>query len=485
MKRENPLAIPKELFKKSGYALVDNIAGFYESFHQRPVTTGETPAQLQQLLGESSFPQSGKPADKLIDLTTKLLFNHSLLNGHPKFLGYITSSPAPIGSLADMIVAAVNPNVGANILSPMATEIERQTIQWIAEFIGLSKEYSGLMVSGGNMANFTGFLAGRKAKSGNNFKEDGCGNGKKMLFYCSKATHTWIEKAIVLFGHGSKSIRWIETDDKNKINISELEKTISADINNDLMPVMVIGTAGDVSTGATDDLRGIAAVCKKYNLWFHVDGAYGIPAAIIPEYKNLFAGIEDADSIAVDPHKWLYSPLDAGCILVKNSVHLTNTFSSHPAYYNFNGEEEQQTLNYFEYGLENSRSFRALKVWLTLQQIGKNGYVRLINDDINLSKKLFELADKHPELEAVSQNLSITTLRYITLDNSSSEYLNKLNEKLLNALQKGGKVFLSNAIVNGKYCLRACFVNFRTEESDVEEIINIVVEEGRKIMKLI
>jgi glutamate/tyrosine decarboxylase-like PLP-dependent enzyme len=236
-----------------------------------------------------------------------------------------------------------------------------------------------------------------------------------------------------------------------------------------------------VSTGAVDDLRAISMVCKKYDCWFHVDGAYGIPAAVVPAYAYLFDGITEADSIAMDPHKWLYSPLEAGCTLVKEAKHLTDTFSSHPDYYKFNSEGGNEVQNYYEYGLQNSRGFRALKVWLMLQQMGRSGYEQMINEDIELAKIFFTLADKHPELEAISQHLSITTLRYlpkgeITYDEA---YLNKLNEALLNKLQHGGEAFLSNALVSGKYCLRACIVNFRTTEKDIEEIADIIVREGR------
>ncbi len=478
--RNIPLSISKDQFKKVGHELVDRIAEFHESIDGRPVTAGESSLQLQDILGQSPLPENGKPVDEIIKRATELLFNHSLLNGHPKFFGYITSSPAPIGALADLLVAAVNPNVGANILSPVATEIEKQTVRWIAEFIGVSPDCGGLLVSGGNMANFTAFLAGRNAKASKNFKEDGAAS-QQMLVYCSKATHTWIEKAAVLFGLGTKAVRWIETDVTNKINIRSLEENIKSDLENGLKPFMVIGTAGDVSTGAVDDLKSIGAICKKYDLWFHVDGAYGIPAAILPELKNMFAGIEDADSIAVDPHKWLYSPLDAGCTLVKNPKHLTDTFSSHPVYYNF--DNEPQTLNYFEYGMENSRSFRALKVWLALQQIGRSGYMEMISDDIELSKLLFKLANDHPELEAVTQSLSITTLRYVPagVNPDDQKYLNTLNESLLNELQKGGKVFLSNAVVKEKYCLRVCIVNFRTTATDIVEVVHIIADEAKRI----
>lgn len=481
--RKSSIEMDKEEFRKIGYQLIDDISSFIHSIDQKPVTPNESPSELQKILGNQSLPENGKPASDLISKTTDLLLNHSLLNGHPKFLGYITSSAAPIGALADLLAASVNPNVGAHILSPIATEIEKQTIRWLAEFIGVSPDYGGILVSGGNMANFTAFLAARTSKAPKSIKEDGIENAsKKLTVYCSKTTHTWIEKAVILFGLGTNSIRWIQTDASNKMNIEVLASTISEDLANNCIPLMVVGTAGDVSTGVIDDLNKIATICKKYDLWFHIDGAYGVPAAIIPKLKHLFEGIKEADSIALDPHKWLYSPLEAGCTLVKNPQHLVDTFSSHPEYYNFSNSEEDTAQNFYEYGLQNSRGFRALKVWLSLQQLGRSGYEKLINEDIELAKMLFELAEKHPELEAVSQNLSITTFRYSPNNTSTKNaYLNTLNENLLNELQKGGEVFLSNAVVKDQYCLRACIVNFRTSKKDIQEIIEIIVKEGRKV----
>lgn len=486
-KRENSIEISKTEFQKIGYALVDTISDFFDTISEKPVTTSKSPKELQEILGDAPLPKHGQPADKLLASTSKLVFDNSLFNGHPKFFGFITSSAAPIGALADLLAASVNPNVGGQILSPIATEIEKQTIKWLAEFIGVSPSYGGVLVSGGNMANFTAFLAARTAKTPKSFKEDGLSKiSSRLIAYCSKSTHTWIDKAAILFGHGSNAIRWIPTDVSNKMDIDSLRHAIKADLERGYQPFMVVGTAGDVSTGVVDDLEAIASVCKTNDLWFHIDGAYGIPAAIVPELKERFKGVKEADSIALDPHKWLYSPLEAGCTLVKNPKHLIDTYSSHPEYYNFSLSEEGGALNYFEYGLQNSRGFRALKVWLALQQIGSDGYVKLIREDIELSEYFYELAKKHDELEAVTQNLSIATFRYIPenieLKGEEREvYLNGLNEALVNVLQDGGELFLSNAIVFEKYCMRTCIVNFRTAKKDIEECLDIIIKEGRKL----
>jgi aromatic-L-amino-acid/L-tryptophan decarboxylase len=487
--RQSPIEMSKEEFKKAGYQLIDSIANFINTIKERPVTKAESTQQLQQFLGNLSLPENGTSTDKLLARASDLLFNHSLLNGHPKFFGYITSSAAPLGALADLLAASVNPNVGAQTLSPMATQIEKQTVQWLAEFIGVSPNYGGLLVSGGNMANFNAFVTARTVKAPRHVTEEGLAS-TKLVVYCPTSTHTWIEKAAVLFGLGKKAIHWIPTDDDNKMDNSALEQTIQEDLKNEYYPFMVVGTAGDVSTGAVDNLKEIASICKTYNLWFHVDGAYGMPAAILPAQKSLFEGIEEADSIALDPHKWLYSPLEAGCTLVKNPNHLLETYSSHPVYYTFNSSDDELIQNYYEYGFQNSRGFRALKVWLALQQAGKSGYQKMIADDIKLARLLFEKANAHPELEAITNNLSITTLRYIPadynqLDKSKESYLNTLNEGLLKELQKGGEVFLSNAVVRQMYCLRACIVHFRTSENDIEEIIEIIVREGNKMHRVL
>jgi aromatic-L-amino-acid/L-tryptophan decarboxylase len=487
--RQAPIEIGREEFRSMGYQLIDRIAEFIDTIDQKPVTTSEPTKQLQNILGASSLPEKGMPAREILTRASDLLLNYSLLNGHPRFLGYITSSPAPIGALADLLAATVNPNVGAQVLSPMATEIERQTIKWLAEFIGYSAACGGLLVSGGNMANVTAFLTARTIKLSRSTKETGLLNVlEKPVVYCSKATHTWIEKAAALSGLGSQSIRWIEINAANQIDRDVLESTIQSDLRNGLKPIMVIGTAGDVSTGAVDDLLSLSSICKVYDLWFHIDGAYGMPAAVVPEQQDLFAGLKEADSIALDPHKWLYSPLEAGCTLVKNPKHLIQTYSSHPEYYNFGKSNEETVVNFYECGLQNSRGFRALKVWMALQQVGREGYIKMIREDIELSKYFFAQANHHPELEAVTQNLSITTLRYVPVDfENDSEgkemYLNTLNEVLLNQLQRGGEVFLSNAVVNGKYCLRGCIVNFRTSKKDIEAIVDIIVREGKRVHK--
>jgi aromatic-L-amino-acid decarboxylase len=482
--RHAPLEMTAEQFCSLGHDLVNWIAGLLASMRTRPVTPAESPAEVRAVLdSERDLPEARSDPGVLLQRAAELLFDHSLFNGHPRFYGYITSSAAPIGMLADLLAAAVNANVGAWKLSPMATEMEAQVIRWIAQFIGYPADCGGLLVSGGNIANLTCFLAARTAQAGWEVRKQGVAGGPRLLAYASTETHTWIQKAADLAGLGTDSIRWISTDRRQRIDLAALEDQYRKDVKQGYLPFLVVGSAGTVSTGAVDPLPQLAAFCNEHKLWFHVDGAYGAFAAGVPQADMDLEGIRLADSVAVDPHKWLYAPLEAGCVLVRNPTALRDAFSYHPAYYSF----ESKAVNFFDLGPQNSRGFRALKVWLAFQHAGAAGYREMIQDDIALARHLYGLADSHPELEALTHNLSITTLRYVPPEVGSSpgsaqteEYLNRLNQRLQESIENSGEAFLSNAVVDGKYALRLCIVNFRTSAADIEELPRLIVRLGRK-----
>jgi aromatic-L-amino-acid decarboxylase len=482
--RSSPLEMNSPEFRKLGYRLIDKIADFMDTLSMGPVTAGKSPDKVRAALGaERGLPAEGTDPAQLIDKAADLLFDYSLFNGHPRFWGYITSSAAPLGSLAELLAAAVNPNVGGWHLSPMASEIEAQTIRWTAELLNYPSDCGGLFVSGGNMANLVCYLAARRAKAGLEIRTLGV-SGFPLRFYCSKETHTWVQKAADISGLGTDAIRWVATDEQQRIDVLALRQKIMEDLSKGDLPFLVIGNAGSVSTGAIDPLIEIAGVCREFDLWFHVDGAYGGFAAMLPDAPAAMAGIREADSIAVDPHKWLYAPLEAGCALVRNQEKLREAFSYHPPYYNF----EQELVNYYDLGPQNSRGFKALKVWMALQQIGRKGYEQSISEDIRLSHELFDHMSRHSEIEALTQSLSISTFRYIPSDVRSGgveaeTYLNELNSQMLLRLQSGGEAYISNAVIDGKFLLRACIVNFRTSLADVQALVPLVVRIGREVHK--
>jgi glutamate/tyrosine decarboxylase-like PLP-dependent enzyme len=482
--RNSPLEMPPDEFRKIGHQLIDRIAEHMARLPDGLVKPDETPEMVRTAIqADRPLPEEGRDAGTLVAEAAGQLFEHSLFNGHPRFFGYITSSPAPIGVLGDLLAAAVNANCGGWTLSPIASEIEAQTVRWIAEFIGYPATCGGLLVSGGNMANFVCFLAARTARADWDVRKTGLDSQQaRLLVYTSAETHTWIQKAADLFGFGTDAIRWIPVDANQRMVASGLRRQIQDDRARGHRPFLVVGTAGSVSTGAVDPLDEIAAICEEFDLWFHVDGAYGGLAAAVPEAPADLRGLARADSVAVDPHKWLYAPLEAGCALVRQPEHLRQAFFYNPPYYRFGGG----SLNFVDYGPQNSRGFRALKVWLALQQVGRTGYIQSISEDIRLSRKLSGLLESHPEFEVLSQHLSITTFRYVPAglrprlgEKVVEESLNELNENLLALIEKSGRAFFSNAVINGTFALRACIVNFHSSDQDIEALPELVAGIGR------
>ncbi len=483
--RSAAIEIAPEDFRALGYQLIDRLTDFMTALPQKSVSQDKTSAELSDLLGNNSLPEYGDEPTTILNNAADLLFENSVHLAHPRFWGYIAGTPAPIGSLADLLAAAVNPNVGAWVLSPMATEIEAQTIRWLGDLIGYGPDCSGVMVSGGNAANFVAFLAARKAKAPWAVRESGMfdEDHKQLRVYTSSQTHTWVEKAADFFGLGTNAIRWLPTDDNMRMDTSVLRQQIEADKARGDVPFLVIGTAGTTAVGAIDPLPEIATIAREFGLWFHVDGAYGAAAGVLgSEAPEQLSALSEADSVAIDPHKWLYMPLEAGAVLVRDSNVLKDAFTYHPDYYPDQGD----MIDYNEYGLQNSRGFRALKVWLALQQVGRQGYRQMIAEDIRLAKTLYQLADDHAELEAFTHSLSITTFRYVpqdlqTGDVETEAYLNVLNKALVQHFHTSPDAYLSNAIINGTYLLRTCIVNFRTSIEDIEAIPELVAKVGRQL----
>lgn len=482
-RRTAPLDMDPSEFRELGHALVDRIAGLLGSMRDRPVTPGNDPAQVRRMLdADAPLPEEGRDPGAILASASDLLMDASLHNGHPRFMGYITSSAAPIGMLGDLLAAAVNPNVGAWVLSPVASEIEGQTVRWISDLLGYG-DAGGLLVSGGNMANMVAFWAARAKVAGEGVRATGNAGLGHLRVYASQETHTWIHKAADLSGLGTDAIRWIPAGEDLTMDLAALGSALDEDRAAGLRPMMVVATGGSVSTGAVDDISAISRLCRERGIWLHVDGAYGGFAAVLPDAPEPLRHLALADSVAVDPHKWLYAPLEAACILVRDPDTLRTAFSYHPPYYHFGVE----ATNYVDLGPQNSRGFRALKVWLALQQAGRAGYRRMIGDDVRLARRLHQAASAHPELETFASGLSISTFRYVpaelrdrTGEPEAEEYLNRVNREIQARMEKEGEAFLSNAVLNGRYVLRGCIVNFRTDQEDVLAIPSIVARVGRQ-----
>lgn len=485
--RTTPLHMDAESFRRAGHRLVDELADLMDTLRDRPVAPGRTVEQIRATLDfDAPLPDRGGDPEALLAEATRLLVENSTFNGHPRFFGYITAGPAPIGVLADLLASGVNPNVGGWPLSPMASEIEVQTIRWISELVGFPTTGRGILTSGGNVANMLGFWAARAAKAGWPVRARGMEDEASvpLRVYGSAQTHTWIQKAADLAGIGSDAVRWIPTDAELRMDVGALRAAIERDLADGARPFLVVGTGGSVSTGAVDPLPAIRALCDEFDLWFHVDGAYGAFAAAASRAPEDLRALSTADSVALDPHKWLYTPLEAGCALVRDPEALLRAFSYRPDYYHMS----ETLTNFFEHGIQNSRGFRALKVWLALRQAGRAGYARMIDDDIELARRFHGIASAHDELEAFTHGLSITTYRFVPADLRSrvgepevEAYLSELNETVLERLEHEGRAFVSNAVLGERYLLRMCIVNFRTSQEDVEALADVSAETGRVV----
>ena len=425
--------------------------------------------------------------DELVSTLRTLTFEHATFTGHPGFMAYVTGAGTVPGAAADLLAAALNQNVGGWRLSPGATEIELHLGRWIARRLGLPAGAGGYVVSGGAMATFVALKAARDAKCGWSIRELGGRAGPTLTMYASSQVHDVNTRAADMLGLGRDAVRLVACDADLRMRVDVLRSAIAKDLRTGHKPIAVIATAGTVATGAIDPLHEIADVCAEHGLWMHVDGAYGGVAALTDALHPLFEGVERADSVALDPHKWLYTPHSGGVIVVRDMQALEHAFAIEPSYVHDDKELTGRGIDMYALGPQFSRGFHALKIWVSLLAHGWNAYERRITHDVALARYLHDLALDHPELEVIGPEptLSITCFRYVPRelrgDPSAEPYLNRLNDRLMSELQLNGRVFPSNAILDGRFSLRACIVNFRTEAADIEALIERSVTLGASL----
>lgn len=447
---------------------------------ERPVRAenhaGKTTAQINTELSAE-----GLPLDQLI-ADCRTIFDLSRHNGHPRFFGYVASPSTPIGAYADLIASALNANITCWRSGPGGTEVERMVVRWLGALIGYSREAKGLLTSGGSMANMIALLVASRRKSGAEVSRQGLWNsGPPMTVYASEEVHMSIAKAADILGLGRDHVRVIACDDRQRIRLDLLQQRIESDLREGLRPFCVVGSAGTVNTGAVDPLIEIAKISHQLDLWFHVDGAYGAPGVLDERKKQLFAGLERADSVSLDPHKWLYVPVDAGCLLFRDEATARAAFNTEDAdYIKTHGYADEEAFAFWDYGIELSRRFRALKVWLTLQFYGTRRIAEAIAGDISLATYLGEIVSNAEDFELLAPvELSICCFRYVPPGAKLSDAeLDRLNERIMELVQKGGRAYLSNATVKGRFALRACITNFRTTKADIDETIAVIREMG-------
>jgi len=449
---------------------------YFAHVAERPVMppnyAGKTKAAINVEL-----PVEGRPLAELI-AECRTVMDLSRHNGHPRFFGYVASPSTPIGAYADLIASALNANITCWRSGPAGTEIEQTVVRWLGSLIRYDEDAKGLLTSGGSMANMIALLVAARRKLGPEVSRKGLWNaGPPLTIYASEEVHMSIPKAADVLGFGRDHVRVIACDERQRMRVDQLVLNLKADRDRGLRPFCVVGSAGTVNTGAVDRLDEIADVARDFDLWFHVDGAYGAPGVMDPRKTELFAGLERADSVSLDPHKWLFVPVDAGCLLFRDPAAASAAFSTEDAdYIKVHGLAEDAAFAYWDYGVELSRRFRALKVWLTLGYYGVRRLAEAISDDNSLAAYLGELVTQADDFElSAPVELSICCFRYVPPELAGDDdELNKLNEQIMAGVQKGGRAYLSNATVNGKFALRACITNFRTTKADIEQTVQVV-----------
>lgn len=488
------VGIDGEQFRAIGHALVDRIAEFFGSMHEGPVARAAPYDEIRRMLGPRALPSDGADPAAIVARAAELCLESSVLVGHGRFWGYVHGAASPIGALADMLAAALNSPVTSPRTGPMSSAIEEQAVRWMAELVGFAAGGGGLFLSGGSMANLVALRAALHARVPWDLRELGMSHPRAaaLRVYATREAHSSIAQALVLLGLGTRALVEVGVDAAGRMDPSELARRVALDREHGLEPLVVVGTAGTTSTGAVDPLPAIADLCRQERLWLHVDGAYGAPGCISPHTPPDIFGLREADSLVIDAHKWLYLPLEAGCVLVRDPELLGRAFCFHSPYYSLSGPPEltgvarDEPWPFRDQGPQTSRGFRAPKVWLALQHLGRSGYAARVTEDIALARHLHDLVVRHPELEACSQGLSITTFRYVPAELASDaeghrSELDELNRRILAELQDSGAAYPSHTTVRGAYVLRVCIVNFNTTRADIEMLPALVAEIGARL----
>jgi glutamate/tyrosine decarboxylase-like PLP-dependent enzyme len=458
---------PAEEIRRVGYRVVDQIAEHLSGLPEQPVFQGFPADEAGRMLA-SQPPQQGESVDAVLEAFARQIEPYPFGNGHPRYFAWVNSPPALMGIFAAALAAAMNPSCAGG--NHAAIWVEREVIGWFRRIFSFPEESGGLLVSGGSMAALTALAVARHSKCAFDVRAKGL-QGARLTFYKSPEGHGCYQKAVELLGVGSENLRMVETDAALRMMPAALDAALRRDREQGCTPVAVIASAGAVNTGAIDPLDEIAAVCARHGVWLHVDGAYGAPAILTEQYNSSLAPIARADSLALDPHKWLYVPVDAGLLLVRDADLMRAAFSLVPPYLRTN---DLPWLS--EYGFEQTRPFRALKVWMSMRHLGLNGYRRAIEHDIAMAERLHAAARAATDFEVREpQSLSIVCLRYAPPGLAGDDAaINRANEALLRRVQAEGKAFLSSTVIAGRFWLRVCIANPRTTETDVDALLEIL-----------
>jgi glutamate/tyrosine decarboxylase-like PLP-dependent enzyme len=469
----NSLEMSPEQFRKVSQQILDIAVDYLKGMSARSIPPPGSGVETERSL-RAPFPAKGLPEEALASLK-EAAANSRAQNG--RFFGYVLGSGEPAAAAADLLCSVLNQNVTAWRSSPAAVTIEKEVVGWIAHAINCH-DFVGTLTGGGSSANLMGLAMAREKK----FPTNECG-GRGVAahaIYASTEAHMSIAKAVALLGIGRDNLRLIPVDGAFRMQPEALAKRMQQDLDLGITPLAVVATAGTVNTGAIDPLPQVAEVAAKFGAWLHVDGAYGALAAIAA--PDQFSGLALADSISLDPHKWLYQPLDCGCLLYRDAQAARKAFAHSGEYVRSLSEDPIESYAYFEESIELSRRFRALKLWFSLRYHGFDAFRDSIRKDLQQAKLLGSLIDQTPEFELMAPiTLSAVCFRYVGRRNLSGIELNRLNKEILRRINERGRVYLSNAMLHSNFCLRACIVNHRTTNADIEVVLPAALAAAKEV----
>ncbi len=468
-------------FRSLAHRMVDDMLDQVKGVRDEPAWQ-EVPSSARKEI-QRELPMAGLGDEEAYQLFKENIFPYTNGNRHPRFYGWVQGTGTPLASMAEMFASAMNPHCAG--FEQASTYVELQVVDWLKQVMGFPSESSGVLVSGGTMANFVGLAAARDDRAGFDVWNEGLQHSKapRLVFYGSSETHGWAQKAANLLGLGSSAFRPIPVDSDFRIQVSQLKKTIQEDRHQGLKPFCVIGTAGTVNTGSIDDFDALADVCQSEDLWFHIDGAYGAWARLSDSRKHLVNGIERADSLGFDLHKWGYLPFEVACVLVRDPLAHRRPFSIEGSYIpKVDRGCLKSGLPFAPLGIELTRNFKALKVWLSWVSQGVDRLKEQIEQNIAHAEYLKSVVEEDPQLELLSEVvLNVICLRF-NPGGLDQERLNEINLEILHRLHESGLAVPSSTVLHGSFVIRLALTNHRTRRADLKLLADEVVRHGRDIV---
>src|SRR5215467_5287032 len=469
---EPKLELTSEEMRSLGYRVVDQIVEHFETLANKPVMRVSPRAELEAELREP-LPERPTPVDALLDQLQRVVWPNIGNVQHPRFFAFIPSPSNFVSVMADALAAGFNPFAGNWLEGSGPAQIELVTIDWLREMCGLPETAGGLFVSGGSMANLTALAAARRAMLDEHSDD--------AVIYFSDQTHNSIEKGLRVLGFSRERIRALPSDENFRLTVESLRRAVAEDRANGKRPFCVVANAGTTNTAAVDPLDQLADLCEQENLWFHIDGAYGAAACLSERGRKLLAGIERADSLSLDPHKWLFQPFEIGCVLLRDARLLKKNFRTMAGILEDTKRSEEEEINYYDYGVQLTRGFRALKLWLSIKSFGAGAFRKAINFGFDLAEFAENVLRQSGCWRIVSPAaMGIVTFRYVA-ERCSENEINDIHRQMVEMMAEDGFAFANSTTLRGQTVMRLCTINPRTTEDDVRATIRQLEQFGREL----